>query len=68
MPNTKQKFEPFSLTIKDAGQYFGFAPQTLYDWISIGKLHRGVHYLKIGKKVVILREQFIEFMRCEDGS
>lgn len=68
MLEASQKFEPYSLTVKDAANYFGFAVQTLYDWISIGKLQRGRHYLKIGKKVVIVREQFVEFMRCEDGS
>ena len=59
---------PYSLTIKDAAEHFGFATQTLYDWISRGKLQRGIHYLKIGKKVVILRDAFIDFMRREDGS
>jgi len=58
---------PYSLSVKDAADYFGFAAQTLYDWISVGKLHRGIHYLKIGKKVVIVCENFIEFMRCQDG-
>ena len=68
MDNNIKKFEPFSLTVKEAARYFGFAPQTLYDWISRGKLHRGNHYLKIGKKVVIIRENFIEWMVKEDGS
>ena len=68
MDNKKGKFEPFSLTVNEAALYFGFAPQTLYDWISRGKLHRGEHYLKIGKKVVIVRESFINWMRKQDGS
>lgn len=58
---------PFSLTVKDAAVHFGFAPQTLYDWISEGRLHRGEHYLKVGRKVVIVREAFIDFLRKEDG-
>jgi len=66
--NAIQKIKPYSLTVKEAGGYFGFAPQTLYDWISNGRLRRGTHYLKIGKKVVIVVENFIEFMRDEDGS
>ena len=68
MDNNTQEFEPFSLTVQEAARHFGFAPQTLYDWISRGKLHRGNHYLKIGKKVVIIRENFIEWMVKEDGS
>ena len=63
----KSRFEPYSFTIKDAALYFGFAPRTFYDWINTGRLHRGIHYLKVGRKVVILREPFIEFMRKEDG-
>ena len=63
------KFEPYTLSIKGAAAYFGFAPQTLYDWISRGKLHRGEHYLKIGeKKVLIVREAFITFLEKEDGT
>lgn len=68
MKSIRQNFEPYSLAVNDAAKYFGFAAQTLYDWISRGKLHRGIHYLKIGKKVVIVREKFVEFMRDEDGS
>ena len=64
----KQKFEPYSLTIRDAAEYFGFAQRTFYDWIRIGRLHRGYHYFKVGRKVVIVREAFIDFIRKEDGS
>jgi excisionase family DNA binding protein len=67
MLTTAQKFEPYSLTVKDAAKYFGLAAQTFYNWINIGKLHRGIHYLKIGKKVVIVREKFIEWMEAQDG-
>jgi hypothetical protein len=68
MANNTQKIEPFSLIVNEAAHHFGFSLQTLYDWISRGKLHRGKHYLKIGKKVVIIRENFIKFMVNEDGS
>ena len=59
---------PYSLDIAGASAYFGVAKQTLYKWICIGKLHRGHHYLKIGRKPVIIREAFIDFMKREDGS
>jgi len=59
---------PYSLSIDGAAIHFGLAKQTLYKWISIGKLHRGYHYLKIGRKPVIIREAFMELMRQEDGS
>ncbi len=68
MKDKSPKFEPFSLTVKQAAIYFGFSAQTLYDLISRGKLNRGVHYLKIGKKVVIIREGFINWLRKQDGS
>ena len=66
--NPKSRFEPYRLTIKDAALYFGFAPRTLYDWIYSGRLHRGIHYLKVGRKLVIVRQPFVDFMRKEDGS
>jgi len=59
---------PYSLSVEGASEYFGLAKQTLYKWISIGKLHRGYHYLKVGRKPVIIRDAFIELMRQEDGS
>ena len=59
---------PFSLSIKDAAKYFGFHPKTIYDMIYQGKLFRGVHFLKFGKKVLIVREKFEEFLYQEDGS
>ena len=64
----KQHPYPYSLSVRDAAVHFGFAAQTLYDWISIGKLHRGTHYLKVGKKIVIVRRAFIQFLQQEDGS
>lgn len=59
---------PYSLSIKGAAEHFGFAAATLYNWISQGRLHRGIHYLNIGRKPLIIREAFIEFLKKEDGS
>jgi excisionase family DNA binding protein len=59
--------EPYSLSVKGAAQYFGFAPKTIYNMISDGKLIRGHHYLKVGGKVVIKRKEFIEWMESEDN-
>lgn len=58
---------PYSLSIKAAADHFGFAKQTLYQWINSGKLLRGTHYLKIGKKVIIIREAFIRWLNSEDS-
>lgn len=58
---------PYSLTVKEAAGHFGFHRQTLYDMIHQGRLLRGVHYLKIGKKIVIIRSAFIEWMVEQDG-
>jgi excisionase family DNA binding protein len=60
-------YSPYTLTVKNASEYFGFAPNTLYHWINDGKLVRGEHYLKIGRKVLIVRDKFIEFMEVQDG-
>ena len=57
---------PYSLTVRGAAEHFGFAPQSLYDMISGGKLIQGYHYLKIGKKVLIIRERFIEWLYQQD--
>jgi hypothetical protein len=59
---------PYTLTVKGASEHFGFATGTLYNWINNGKLQRGVHYLKVGNKPMIIRDKFIEWMEAEDGS
>ena len=59
---------PYSLRVKDASVHFGLAAQTLYQWVNDGKLIRGKHYLKIGRAVCIIREEFIKFMFTEDGT
>ena len=58
---------PYTLTVKGASEHFGFAQGTLYNWINNGRLRRGVHYLKVGAKPMIIRQKFIEFMEEEDG-
>ena len=60
-------FPPYSLSVKGAAKHFGFAEHTLHQWVSDGKLVRGKEYLKVGKKIVIVREAFIEFMEEKDG-
>ena len=59
---------PYSLRVKDAEEHFGFKEQTLYQWISNGRLQRGKHYLKVGGRIVIVREEFIKFLIEEDGN
>ena len=68
VPEHEFQHPPYSLSVQGAAAYFGFASHTLYQWIPDGKLLRGKHYLKVGKKVVIIREAFIEFMEAMDGS
>ena len=62
----KSHWAPYSLSVKGAAEYFGFAEHTLYQWISDGRLIRGVHYRKAGRKVLIIREAMIDFIREED--
>lgn len=59
--------EPYTMTIKDAAQYFGYKPQTLYAMVSAGVLIFGTHYLKVGKKVLILTEAFKKWMHEKSG-
>ena len=52
--NTQTAYSaPYSLRVKDAEEHFGFKEQTLYQWISNGRLQRGKHYLKVGGRIVI---------------
>jgi len=60
-------FEPFTMTYKNASAYFGYAEQTLRHMVSKGKLLRGKHYLKVGDKILILRQGFIEWLLEKDG-
>jgi len=64
---SREGFEPFTLTYKDASVYFGFAEETLRHMVSNGELLRGKHYLKVGRKVLILRQGFIEWLLEKDG-
>ena len=61
-------YPPFSLRPEEAERHFGIAKQTLYQWISEGKLIRGKHYFKIGRITCIIRDEFINFMLQEDGA
>ena len=58
---------PYSLSVKEASKHFGFAVQTLYQWINDGRLIRGEHYLKVGRKPLIVRDKFIAWMEEQDG-
>ena len=58
---------PYSLTPEEAGKHFGFPRQVIYDLICKGELLRGIHYYKVGRKVLIIREKFIEWMKEKDG-
>lgn len=56
---------PYSLSIKGASEYFGVTKEDLYKWMYSGPLRRGVHYLNIGRKPLIIREAFAEFLKEE---
>ena len=59
---------PYSLSPNQMELYFGFKSKAIYDLIYSGRLHRGYHYLKVGKKVVVICDKFIEWMEENDGS
>jgi len=57
-----------TLTVKDASACFGFSPVTLYQWMNTGRLIRGIHWLKVGRKVLIVKDEFFQWMKEQDGS
>ena len=59
--------QPYSLRPKEAAKHFGFAESTLSNWICQGRLIRGVHYYKVGARVLIITEAFIDWLREQDG-
>jgi hypothetical protein len=58
---------PYTLQIKHAAPFFGYHPKTLYDKVSSGDLVLGVHYLKVGGKVLIITEAFKKWMFEQSG-
>jgi predicted site-specific integrase-resolvase len=59
---------PFSLSPKKAEAHFSIAAQTIYNWVKEGRLVRDKHYLKVGSRLVIVRDEFIEFLRKESNN
>ena len=66
--NPSKDDNSITLTVKDASNCFGFAPITLYQWMNNGRLIRGRHWLKVGRKVLILKDEFFQWMKEQDGS
>lgn len=60
------RIAPYSIRVKDAGEVFGIAPNTVYSWISEGRLARSKHYLKVGNRVLIIYEEFVKYLQEED--
>lgn len=67
-PWNKYLMMPYSLSPNQMEFHFGFKAKSIYDLMHAGRLHRGYHYLKVGKKVVIICDKFIEWMEENDGS
>ncbi len=66
--NKRQRFIVHGLRFKETAMHFGLAAPTLYGWVSNGRLLRGKHYLKVGGRVVMIQEAFIDFLFQEDGT
>jgi len=58
---------PYTLQIKHAAPFFGYHPKTLYAKISSGELVLGLHYLRVGGKVLIITEAFKKWMFEQSG-
>lgn len=55
------------MSIKEASAHFGLAEQTFYNKINTGELIEWTHYIKFGRKVLIIRENFIQWMFERSG-
>ena len=59
---------PYSMSTADAAAHFGLSQGHIYNLISSGALRRGDQYLKLGRKILIVRDAFIAWLRREDGA
>jgi len=59
--------EPYTMSVRNAAQYFGIAAGTLYNKISSNDLQYGHHYLKVGSKVLIVVPQFKKWLYEQAG-
>jgi hypothetical protein len=59
--------ERYSMSVKDGARYFGIAEGTFYNNISNGELCPGEHYLKFGKKVLLLTEGIKAWIHEKSG-
>lgn len=53
--------------LNGAAESFGFAASTIYDMCNSGVLVRWSHHLKIGTKTLIVPDEFIAWMKEQDG-
>jgi hypothetical protein len=58
----KKQLVPKYMPIKDAAYYFGFAEQTIRNWISQNKLLRNQHYIKADRSIRIIVEKFDQYL------
>jgi len=59
--------EPYSMSVKDAARHFGYTDQGMYDMIYKGQLVFGKHFLKAGKKILIIVEPFKQYLYERSG-
>ena len=62
----KRGLPPFSFTVKGAAAHFGLTESSIRSLID-GKICRGTHYLKMGRRILIIRQQFIKYLIETDG-
>lgn len=55
-------YEKYSLTIEEAAEYFNIGQKTLYRLTDDHKQELDSFVLKVGKKTLIKRNKFIEFL------
>ena len=59
--------EPYTMPPKQAAAYFGFHEKTIYAMVESRELGIGRHYLKVGKKVLIIVNGFKQYLHEKSG-
>ena len=55
------------MPVKKAASYFGYHEKTIYAMVEGRELGIGKHYLKVGKKVLIIVRGFKEYLHEKSG-
>ena len=63
MSNVDARPQPRLIGIREAAEFLGVSPRTLYGWIA----QRRVPFRKAGRRVLFLQSELLEWTRPESG-